>query len=163
MRRVHGGLDAIRYFLENTRGCLRKCASRCRRPPPTNVETTGGFIGGDEFRQALKWHRVTGLGEMMDPPRIFGNDPRTWSLIHEAIATGQPIEGHGGFSGSRLAAYAAAGVQSTHSSNTPEQALEMLRAGFTINSKPNGKQNNQKLLKSQVDWSRINGGGRQAR
>ena len=82
--------------------------------------------------------------------------PRTWSLIHEAIATGQPIEGHGGFSGSRLAAYAAAGVQSTHSPNTPEQALEMLRAGFTIQLKAEREADTiKKLLKSQVDWSRI--------
>lgn len=152
-----GGLDAIRYFLENTRGLPQKVYVQVpSATPPTNVETTGGFIGGDEFRQALKWHRVTGLGEMMDPPRIFGNDPRTWSLIHEAIATGQPIEGHGGFSGSRLAAYAAAGVQSTHSPNTPEQALEMLRAGFTIQLKAEREADTiKKLLKSQVDWSRI--------
>lgn len=152
-----GGLDAIRYFLGNTQGLPQKLYVQVpSATPPTNVETTGGYIGGDEFKQALEWHRVTGLGEVMDPPRIFGNDARTWSLIQAAISAGQPIEGHGGFSGNRLAAYASAGVQSTHSPNTPEQALEMLRQGFTIQLKAERETKTiEKLLESRVDWSRI--------
>ena len=152
-----GGLDAIRYFLENTQGLPQKVYVQVpSATPPTNVETTGGYIGGKEFKQALEWPRVTGLGEMMDPPRIFGNDARTWSLVKEAISAGQPIEGHGGFTGNRLAAYASAGIQSTHSPNTPENALEMLRQGFTIQLKAEREANTiKKLLESQVDWSRI--------
>ncbi len=120
------------------------------------METTGGYIGGEEFKEALKWPRVMGLGEMMDPPRIFGGDRRVWSLIQEAIEAGQPIEGHGGFSGDQLAAYASAGVQSTHSPHSPEQALEMLRQGFTIQLKVEREiPTIKRLLESQIDWSRV--------
>ncbi len=152
-----GGLDAIRYFLENTQGLPQKVYVQVpSATPPTNVETTGGYIGGEEFKQALKWPRVIGLGEMMDPPRIFENDPRVWGLIHEALKANQPIEGHGGFSGNHLAAYASSGVQSTHSPHSPEQALEMLRQGFTIQLKVEREiPTIKKLLESQIDWSRV--------
>jgi adenine deaminase len=152
-----GGLDAIRYFLENTEGLPQKVYVQVpSATPPTNVETTGGYIGGEEFKEALKWPRVMGLGEMMDPPRIFGGDWRVWSLIQEAIEAGQPIEGHGGFSGDQLAAYASAGIQSTHSPHSPEQALEMLRQGFTIQLKVEREiPTIKRLLESQIDWSRV--------
>lgn len=152
-----GGLDAIRYFLENTQGLPQKVYVQVpSATPPTNVETTGGYIGGEEFKEALNWPRVMGLGEMMDPPRIFGGDLRVWSLIQEAIEAGQPIEGHGGFSGNQLAAYASAGVQSTHSPHSPEQALEMLRQGFTIQLKVEREiPTIKRLLESQIDWSRV--------
>ncbi len=152
-----GGLNAIRYFLENTQGLPQKVYVQVpSATPPTNVETTGGYIGGEEFKEALKWPRVMGLGEMMDPPRIFGGDRRVWSLIREAIEAKQPIEGHGGFSGNQLAAYASAGVQSTHSPHSPEQALEMLRQGFTIQLKVEREiPTIKKLLKSRIDWSRV--------
>lgn len=152
-----GGLEAIRYMLESTEGLAQKVYVQVSSATPaSNVETTGGYIGGAEAREALTWARVIGLGELMDPPRIFGGDPRIWDLIQVAIEIGQPIEGHSGFGGAKLAAYAAAGVHDTHSPRTPNWAIEMLRRGFEIQLKLEREMATVPcLLSSQVDWSRI--------
>lgn len=152
-----GGLDAIRYMLENTRGLPQKVYVQISSAtPPSNVETTGGYIGAKEALEALSWPRVMGLGEMMDPQRIYDGDPRLWGLLDTAFQTNQPIEGHSGFSGRNLAAYAAAGVSSTHSPRTPEQALEMLRRGFFVQLKIERELDTIKtLLNSKIDWSRV--------
>ncbi|HHW17462.1 MAG TPA: adenine deaminase [Firmicutes bacterium] len=152
-----GGLDAIRYILENTEGLPQKVYVQVSSAtPPSNVETTGGYIGAQEAREALSWPRVVGLGEMMDPQRIYNGDERLWGLLELAIETGQPIEGHSGFSGKNLSAYASAGVGSTHSPRTPEQAIEMLRRGFFLQLKVEREiPTLRRLLESQIDWSRV--------
>lgn len=152
-----GGLDAIRYILESTEGLPQKVYVQVSSAtPPSNVETTGGFIGKDEFEESLNWPRVLGLGELMDPPRIFGKDERTWGLIEQAILHSQPMEGHNGFTGKTLAAYASCGVMSTHSPRTPERALEMLRNGFYLQLKVEREEDTiRHLLQSRIDWSKV--------
>lgn len=152
-----GGLDAIRYMLENSKGSPQKVYVQVTSAtPPSNVETTGGYVGGEEARQAYGWARVTGLGEMMDPPRIYGRDTRIWSLLEAVIEHSQPIEGHSGFLGNKLSAYASSGVTSTHSPRNPEQALEMLRRGFCIQLKVEREiPTLKKLLESNIDWTQV--------
>jgi adenine deaminase len=152
-----GGLDAIRYILETTTGLPQKVYVQVpSATPPSHVETTAGYIGAGEARRAMAWPRVIGLGELMDPQRLIRGDPRLWGLIEVALERGDLIEGHSGFSGSRLAAYAAAGVQDTHSPRTPEQALEMLRRGFDIQLKVERESETiRRLLRHAVDWGRI--------
>lgn len=154
-----GGLDAIRYMLENSEGSAQKVYVQVSSAtPPSNVETTGGHISGPEEKEALSWSRVTGLGEMMDPPRIFGEDKRQWSLLQEAYRSAQPIEGHSGFSGAKLSAYAASGVTSTHSPRDAEQAVEMLRRGFCIQLKVEREIPTLKRLledADNIDWTQV--------
>jgi adenine deaminase len=152
-----GGLDAIRYILENTEDLKQKVYVQVSSAtPPSNVETTGGYIGGEELRKALTWPRVIGLGEMMDAPRIYSGDTRQWGLLEAAYRCWQSIEGHGGYSGKHLSAYASAGVRSTHNTASPEWGLEMLRRGFDIQLQVGREVETIKmLLNSQIDWTRV--------
>lgn len=152
-----GGIEAIRYILETTEGLPQKVYVQVSSAtPPSNVETTRGYIGAEEARRALAWPRVIGLGELMDPQRMIGGDQRLWGLIELALERNELIEGHSGFRGPRLAAYAAAGVQDTHSPRTPEQALEMLRRGFDIQLKVEREAPTiRRLLQEGVDWGRV--------
>jgi len=152
-----GGLDAIRYMLENTEGLPQKVYIQISSAtPPSNVETTGGYISATEARQALNWPRVIGLGEMMDPQRIFDGDRRLWGLLEVAIETGQPVEGHSGFLGDKLSAYASAGIHSTHSPRSPEYAIEMLRRGFYLQLKVEREVPTiHRLLESQINWNQV--------
>ncbi len=152
-----GGLDAIRYMLENTEGLKQKVYVQVSSAtPPSNVETTGGYIGGEQLKRALNWPRVIGLGEMMDPQRIYDCDERQWGLLKAAFQCRQPVEGHGGYTGRSLSAYAAAGVRSTHNTNAPDWGLEMLRRGFDIQLKVEREvETIQLLMRSQIDWTRV--------
>jgi adenine deaminase len=152
-----GGIEAIRYLLEASEGLPQKVYVQISSAtPPSAVETVGAWIGGPEAEKALAWPRVVGLGEVMDPQRVFNGDERIWELLEFALANNQVIEGHGGYLGYDLDAYAAIGVQDSHSPRTADQALEMLRRGFEIQLKV--KRSTaivERFLEVGIDWGRV--------
>jgi adenine deaminase len=127
------GKDGLRFFIEQAAGIPQRILlSVSSATPPTDFETVGGYIGPEEFREALDWENVQGLGEVMDPPRLFGHDPRLWGMISHAEALGRRVEGHGGFLPPEADAFAAAGMGSSHSPRSAAEAIAMLRRGLYL-------------------------------
>jgi adenine deaminase len=100
--------------------------------PPSTFETVGGYIGGAYAEAALAQPGVLGLGELMDPPRLFMRDERVWGLIEAARAAGRRLEGHGGMLPPEADAFAAVGVGSSHSPRSAAEALAMVRRGLYL-------------------------------
>lgn len=85
-----------------------------------------------QYRELLARPEVLGLGELYWGPLVRG-DERSLTLIEAALALGKRAEGHAaGARGSRLQAYAAAGISSCHEPITAEEGLERLRLGLTF-------------------------------
>jgi len=100
--------------------------------PPSTFETTGGYIGPEEMAWALSRPGILGLGELMDPPRLFNRDERVWGMMEATRSAGRRMEGHGGFMPPEADAFAAVGVGSTHSPRSAAEALEMVRRGLYL-------------------------------
>jgi adenine deaminase len=123
--------------------------------PPSTFETTGGYIGADEFRQALPM--VAGLGEVMDFPRLVDGDARLWGVIAAAKMAGQIVEGHGAYPPPQADAFAAAGISSSHSIRLGQDAIELLRRGCDIQLQCERARDVLQLLLKQGfrNWHRI--------
>lgn len=124
------GARGIRFFLDAAAALPQRIlCSVSSATPPSTFETTGGYIGAAEMREMLARPGVLGLGELMDPPRLFNRDERLWGMIEAARAAGRRLEGHGGFLPPEADAFAAVGIGSSHSPRSAAEALAMLRRG----------------------------------
>ncbi len=75
------GLDGVKYFLDEAKDLPQRIyVALSSATPPTPFERTGGYIGGMEAREALKWENVTGIGEIMDFTNLFGHEERLWAV-----------------------------------------------------------------------------------
>lgn len=102
--------------------------------PPSTFETTGGYIGHDEFLELAPL--AAGLGEVMDFPRLCDGDTRLWGIIAAAKTHGMIVEGHGAYAPPQADAFAAAGVSSSHSIRLGKDAVDLLRRGCDIQLQP---------------------------
>jgi adenine deaminase len=123
--------------------------------PPSTFETTGGYIGYEEFLRLLPL--AAGLGEVMDFPRLCAGDERLWGIIAAAKLAGKVVEGHGVYALPQADAFAAAGMSSSHSARLGKDALELLRRGCDIQIQPERARDVLKTLLKQGfrDWHRI--------
>lgn len=127
------GAKGMEFFLEQAKGLPQRIlCSVSSATPPSTFETAGGYIGGEEMKVALEQEGIIGLGELMDPPRLFGFDERVWGMIEVARAAGRRMEGHGGMMPPQVDAFAAIGVGSSHSPRSVQQGLEMIRRGLYL-------------------------------
>src|SRR6185295_5119739 len=79
------------------------------------------------------WPEIAGLAEVMDMRAVLNAHPRMVGILREKLASGKLIEGHArGLTGPGLQAYLAAGIAADHEITSGADALEKLRAGFTI-------------------------------
>ena len=129
------GLDGIRYAVEATRNLPLRFivqASSCV-PAPPGLEISGADFKADEIRTLLSWPDVAGLAEVMDMRAVLETQPRMMAILEAANASGKIIEGHArGLTGPGLQAYLAAGISADHEITSGADALEKLRAGFTV-------------------------------
>lgn len=127
------GNKALQFFRDAAEGVPQRIlTSVSSATPPSTFETTAGYIGGAEMAESLASGTGLGLGELMDPPRLFGFDERVWSMIEVARAAGKRLEGHGGMLPPQVDAFVAVGIGSSHSPRSAAEALEMLRRGLYL-------------------------------
>jgi adenine deaminase len=129
------GLDGVRYMLDASADSpLRTlvAAPSCV-PSAPGVETAGASFDEAEISELLSWPRVVGLAEVMDYPGVLSGAGRMLRLLDAADAAGAFAQGHAPrLRGRDLSAYLAAGIDSDHETQEPDEALEKLRAGMVL-------------------------------
>jgi adenine deaminase len=129
------GLDGIRYAVEASRNLPLRFivqASSCV-PAAPGLEISGADFRADEIRELLGWPDVAGLAEVMDMRAVLEAQPRMMGILEAANASGKIIEGHAReLTGPGLMAYLSAGISADHEIGSGADALEKLRAGFTV-------------------------------
>ena len=129
------GVDGVRWAVAATRGLPLRFivqASSCV-PAAPGLELSGADFQAPEIRELLSWPEIAGLAEVMDMRAVLDAQPRMIGILGEALASGKIIEGHArGLSGPGLQAYLSAGISADHELTSGADALEKLRAGFTV-------------------------------
>jgi adenine deaminase len=123
--------------------------------PPSNIETTGAWIGSDQIHQMKDI--TVGLGEVMDFHRLCAGDERLWSVIAAANVNNLIIEGHGSYFSPEADAFVASGMRSSHTIRSGPEAIELLRRGCDLQLQvERGKHVLETLLAMGFkDWHRI--------
>lgn len=107
------------------------CVTPSLTPPFPALETSAG-LGAEEIVALLDRPEMLGVGETYWPA-VIDQDPRPLATFAAALARHKAVGGHAaGARGTRLMAYAAAGVGDCHESTTAEEALERLRLGLAV-------------------------------
>ena len=129
------GVEGVRWAVEATRGLPLRFivqASSCV-PAAPGLELSGADFQAGEIRELMSWPEIAGLAEVMDMPAVLNANPRMVGILGEALASGKIIEGHArGLTGPGLQAYLSAGISADHEITSGADALEKLRAGFTV-------------------------------
>lgn len=129
------GLPGVRYAIEAGRGLPQRvlvAAPSCV-PSAPGLEIAGAEIGPAEMAEMLAWPDVHGVAEVMDMPGVLNGTAHMQGIVGAGLASGKNVNGHArGFVGADLAAYASAGVTSDHEIVGPQDFLEKLRAGMTV-------------------------------
>jgi adenine deaminase len=101
------------------------CVPASRFESPRRALTTGDLEG------LLRRRSVLGLAEMMNFPGVIAGDQG--ELAKLGLEGAEHVDGHApGVLGSRLQAYAAAGIGSDHEATTLQEGRERLRAGMWL-------------------------------
>ncbi|MGB9631259.1 MAG: adenine deaminase [Thermoproteota archaeon] len=127
------GLDGVKLMLDEAADLPLKVFITAPSCVPANpmFETSGAYLGPKEVEEMLKWDGVIALGEMMNYPGVLNFDKEVFEKINAAHKLGKVVEGHdAGLLGKELAAYAAAGISSSHELTTKMDAVERLRLGM---------------------------------
>jgi adenine deaminase len=129
------GLAGMRYSVDASRGLPVRFiiqAPSCV-PPMPGLELSGHDFGGPEIAELLSWPEVGAVAEVMDMIGVVQESPRMVDVVGAGLESGKLLEGHAsGLTGAELQAYLVAGVNSDHEIFTPDDALEKLRAGMTV-------------------------------
>jgi adenine deaminase len=129
------GKAGLHYMLEASQGLAQSIfwgAPSCV-PSLPGFETAGAEITAEDIREMLEYPNVIALGEVMDYRAVVGGDERTRNIIGAARQKGVILDGHcPGIGGADLSAYLATGVDSDHTKNSVEVALEKARMGMLL-------------------------------
>lgn len=151
------GLDGVRYFLDEAKGLPQRIyVALSSATPPTPFERTGGYIGGEEARLALKWENVTGIGEIMDFTNLFGHEERLWDVMEAGMEAGKVLEGHATPEPPEADAFMATGISSTHFTGNRRQALDLLERGCFLEIKARDSRDAIRgLVEEDIDWQMV--------
>lgn len=129
------GLDGVRWAIEASRDLpLRSliAAPSCV-PSAPGLETAGAEIGPREMAEMLSWPEICGVAEVMDMPGVLRGTAHMTGIVGAGLASGKNVNGHArGMVDGDLQAYASAGVTSCHEIVGPEDFIQKLRAGMTV-------------------------------
>jgi adenine deaminase len=129
------GVPGVRWAVERSRGLPLRvlvAAPSCV-PSAPGLELAGAEIGPEEMAEMLAWPEVSGVAEVMDMAGVLSGSPRMEGIVAAGMAAGKNVNGHArDLIGPALQAYAAAGVTSDHEIMGPEDFLQKLRAGLTV-------------------------------
>ncbi len=125
------GLD---FFMDNSRSSF--CNIMFAVPscvPATPFATSGGRLDLDDILYFLGKNEVVALGELMNVPGVIGRDLHFMEMIAAARRFRKRVNGHApGLHGDELAAYAGAGVDDDHESESYEELVEKTAAGLHV-------------------------------
>lgn len=101
-------------------------------PSAPGLETPGATIGPAEVAEAMTWPHIIGLGEMMNFPGVFLNDPKMHAEMAATMQAGKVIGGHYASPdlGRPFHAYAAGGPADDHEGTRLEDAIARVRQGM---------------------------------
>ena len=106
----------------------------CCVPSAPGLETTGATIGPEDVADAMTWSGIIGLGEMMNFPGVYLNDPKMHGEIVETMKAGKVIGGHYASRDLGLAfhGYLAGGPADDHEGTRLEDAVARVRQGMKV-------------------------------
>ncbi len=101
-------------------------------PSAPGLETPGASIGPEEVAEAMTWPGIIGLGEMMNFPGVFMNDPKMHAEMAETMKAGKTIGGHYASLdlGLPFHGYVAGGPADDHEGTRLEDGLARVRQGM---------------------------------
>lgn len=101
-------------------------------PSAPGLETPGASIGPDEVAEAMTWPGIIGLGEMMNFPGVFMNDPKMHAEMAETMKASKTVGGHYASLdlGLPFHGYAAGGPADDHEGTRLEDAIARVRQGM---------------------------------
>jgi adenine deaminase len=130
-----GGVPAVRWFCDASRGLPVRFlvqAPSCV-PPLPGLELSGADLHGPDIAEMLSWPEVAGLAEVMDMYGVLQSDRRMADVVQAGLDSGKLVSGHAaGLAGAALQGYLAAGIGSDHEIFGPDEVLDKLRAGLTV-------------------------------
>ena len=128
------GLDGVRMMVEEARTVpinvfvqMPSCV-----PSAPGLETPGASITPDDVKEAIEWEGIIGLGEMMNFPGVFMNDPNMHAEMAHTAHAGKVIGGHYASPdlGRAFHSYLAAGAADDHENTREQDAVERVRRGM---------------------------------
>jgi len=129
------GVEGVRLMLKRTENIPLKVyvqAPSCV-PSTGDLETSGARIGPKEIAIMLRWHRIVGLGEVMNYPSVLAGDARLRQMIRETSEARKVVEGHApALLGRQLNGYLSAGITGDHESTSEQELVEKLRLGCVV-------------------------------
>jgi adenine deaminase len=101
-------------------------------PSAPGLETPGAFIGPEEVDQAMSWPGIVGLGEMMNFPGVYHNDPKMHDEMAETMKAGKVVGGHYASPdlGLPFHGYVAGGPADDHEGTRLEDGIARVRQGM---------------------------------
>ncbi len=101
-------------------------------PSAPGLETPGASITPDDVAEAMTWEGVIGLGEMMNFPGVFNNDPNMHAEMAATMNAGKTVGGHyASFDlGRPFHAYIAGGPADDHETTREIDGIERARRGM---------------------------------
>lgn len=129
------GEAGVRYMHEKSEGLpMRQLINipSCV-PSVVGLENAGASFNADNIRELAKLNRVVGLAEVMDFIGVINCDDRMMDIIEEAEKHDLYLQGHAPIiSGRNLSAYAASNIRTCHESRLPNEFVEKMRNGISV-------------------------------
>ncbi|MER5389608.1 adenine deaminase C-terminal domain-containing protein [Saccharopolyspora sp. NPDC002686] len=102
-------------------------------PALAGMEYSGAHLDPEDVDELLGWDGVSALAEVMDYRAVVAGDQRMHDIVRVARERGTILDGHcPNLSGEELSDYLATGIDSDHTKNSPEVAVEKARLGMTV-------------------------------
>ncbi len=128
------GLDGVRLMVDeaahvpiNAYIQMPSCV-----PSAPGLETPGAHITPEDVAEAMTWEGIIGLGEMMNFPGVFNNDPNMHAEMAATMQAGKTVGGHyASFDlGRPFHAYIAGGAADDHETTREIDGIERARRGM---------------------------------
>ncbi|MCP2163638.1 adenine deaminase C-terminal domain-containing protein [Goodfellowiella coeruleoviolacea] len=129
------GREAMAWMIEQGRDCAQTMlwAVPSCVPSLEGFETAGSRLTAQDIAEMLTWDGVNTLGEVMDYRAVVNGDERMHAIVTAARQQGVRLDGHcPNLTGDDLNEYLWAGIDSDHTKNTPEIAVEKARLGMLL-------------------------------
>ncbi len=103
-------------------------------PSAPGMETPGGTISPEDVQEAMTWHDIIGLGEMMNFPGVVSSDPAMHAEMAATRSAKKVIGGHYASPdlGRPFHGYVAGGPEDDHEGTRMIDAVARIRQGMKV-------------------------------